>query len=68
MGRAADDVAVAMTARTALAIFELVAEKWWAGDHSASRAEALDEALRAIETAGFTLPAPRGTSLRSVAG
>lgn len=68
MDRPEDDVAVVMTGRTALTIFELVAEKWWAGDHAASRRVALDETLQEIEAAGFTLPASRGTQLRSVAG
>lgn len=68
MDRPEDDVMVVMTGRTALTIFELVAEKWWAGDHAGSRADALDEALRAIETSGFVLPGPHGMQLRSVAG
>lgn len=68
MDRPEDDVSVVMTARTALTIFELVAEKWWAGDHTDSRAEALDAALRSIGASGFILPEPRTTQLRSVAG
>jgi AcrR family transcriptional regulator len=58
MGRADDDVLVLMTARTTLAIFELVAERWWAGDHAVPRAELLNEVLRSIEASGIVLPAP----------
>ena len=57
MGLSEDDLHVQLTARTTITIFEIVAERWWAGDHSTPRGAVLDEVLAAVDAAGIVLPA-----------
>jgi AcrR family transcriptional regulator len=57
MGLPEDDLHVQLTARTTITIFEIVAERWWAGDHSTPRTAVLDEVLAAVDAAGIVLPA-----------
>ncbi len=57
MGLPEDDLHVQLTARTTITIFEIVAERWWAGDHSTPRGAVLDEVLAAVDAAGIVLPA-----------
>lgn len=58
MGIPPDDVRVLMTARIALHVFEIAAERWWGGDHSESRADILDGVLRSLEGHGVVIPTP----------
>ncbi|WP_025156393.1 TetR/AcrR family transcriptional regulator [Leifsonia aquatica] len=62
MGLPEDDLQVMMTARSAITIFEIVAERWWAGDHTASRADVLDDVLRGLDATGVVFPASKTAS------
>jgi len=53
-----DDVRAMMTARMALQVFEIVADRWWRGDHSESRTDILNDVLTALADQGVVLPTP----------
>jgi hypothetical protein len=46
------------TARMALQVFEIVADRWWCGDHAESRTDILDDVLTSLAAHGVALPAP----------
>jgi len=54
----AGDLLVTMTARITFAVFEIAAEKWWAGDHRASSTAVVDKILRTLDTLELVVPAP----------
>lgn len=56
-----DDPRAMMTARIALHVFEIVAERWWSGDHSESRVDVLNDVLTSLAEQGPILPTPLGT-------
>lgn len=53
-----DELRVTMAARVTLQLFEIVAERWWVGDHSASRADVLNDVLTTLAEHGPILPTP----------
>jgi AcrR family transcriptional regulator len=53
-----DDVRAMMTARIALQVFEIVADRWWSGDHSESRTDVLNDVLAPLAEQGVILPTP----------
>jgi AcrR family transcriptional regulator len=53
-----DDVRVRMTSRIALYVFEVVAERWIAGDQAESRADILNDVLKTLDVQGVILPTP----------
>lgn len=58
LGRPVDDLLVLMTASITMSVFQIAGERWWAGEHSASRAAVVDEVLRAVDRLELVLPAP----------
>ncbi|MFD1713938.1 TetR/AcrR family transcriptional regulator [Amnibacterium flavum] len=68
MGAPIDDVGVALTSRMMMVVFEMVAEAWWAGDHTRPIDEAVDETLGRIQSADIVLPGAYAvTPLRAAA-
>jgi AcrR family transcriptional regulator len=57
MDRPADDLPVVLTAGVAFAVFQVAADKWWAGDHGSSAAAVVDEVLRTLGTVEPVIPA-----------
>ena len=53
-----NDLRVTMAARIALQVFEIAAERWLSGDHSASRADVLNDILTTLAEQDLVLPAP----------
>jgi AcrR family transcriptional regulator len=53
-----DDLRAMMTARMASHVFEIVADRWWCGDHSVSRTDILDDVLTSLAGHGVVLPTP----------
>ncbi|MBM7789348.1 TetR/AcrR family transcriptional regulator [Tenggerimyces flavus] len=58
LDRPPGDLQVVLTATLTFAVFQIAAEKWWAGDHRASRAAVVDEVLRALAASDLVLPSP----------
>jgi AcrR family transcriptional regulator len=58
MHRRAGDLLVTMTARITFAVFEIAAEKWWAGDRRASSTAVVDKVLRTLDGLELVVPAP----------
>ncbi len=58
MDRPVGDVRVALTAHVTFAVYQIAGERWWAGDHRASRAAVVDEVLRALATFDLVIPSP----------
>ena len=56
LGLPADDLSVIFTARTAMMVYELAAEVWWAGDHSRSIHHVVTEVLARVQTATVVMP------------
>ena len=53
-----DDLRATMAARIALQVYEIVAERWWSGDHAASRTDILDDVLATLAKHDLVFPAP----------
>jgi hypothetical protein len=53
-----DDVSAMMTARMAFQVFEIVADRWWCGDHSESRTDILNDVLTTLAEHDVVLPTP----------
>ena len=58
MHRPAGDPLVAMTAHITFAVFQIVAETWWAGDHGVPPSAIVDDVLRTLSTLELVVPAP----------
>lgn len=63
MGLAPADLQVLLTARLSFQMWEIAAERWWSGDRSATRAEMLDEVLRASQAVDIVLPEPLAVAI-----
>ncbi len=53
-----DDLHVVMTARVALQVYEIAADRWMSGDHSASRTAVLNDVLVTLAQHDLILPTP----------
>ena len=58
MHRPAGDLLVAMTARITFAVFQIVWETWWAGDHDVPPSTIVDDVLGALSNLELVIPAP----------
>ncbi len=58
IGLPPNDLRVMMASRTALSVYEIVAERWWAGDHSTPRSDVLYDVVRALAQHNQIIPAP----------
>jgi AcrR family transcriptional regulator len=55
--RPVGDLQVALAARIAFAVYQIVGEKWWAGDRRTSPSATVDGVLRTLSTVELVLPA-----------
>ncbi|BDI22334.1 TetR/AcrR family transcriptional regulator [Herbiconiux sp. L3-i23] len=58
LDRSPGDLLVVMTARMLFAVYEIAGEKWWSGDHHASREAIVEDVLTDLARLTIVLPAP----------
>lgn len=56
MDAPADDLVVETTAGITFAVFQIAAERWWAGDHRASPLPILEDVLRIVGSPDLVIP------------